>query len=95
MTKEQLSFPYIAVRQAEDRRNGFMSATFDKITISHDDVDCYFHLLGENRKYLDLESLALEHPEVSDYIEQHRYELQRGLYQLRELIETHETVSVN
>ena len=95
MTKEQPSFPYIAVGQVEDKRNGFMSATFDRITVSHDDADCYFHLLGDNRKYLDLDSMALEHPETSGYIEQHRYELQRGLYQLQELIETHETASIH
>ncbi len=69
-----------------------MPETFERITISHDDTECYFHMLGDNRKYFDLESMGESHPKHKEYINQHRYELMRGLYQLREMIETHENI---
>ena len=82
-------FPYIAIGQ-EGKGEKHMADTFDRITISHDEIDCYFHLLGDTQKYFDLEALEEAHPEYKAYIEDHRYELQRGLFELREMIETHE-----
>jgi len=81
------SFPYIVVNQEDKER---FQMTYDKISISHNEDGCYFHVLGDNKNYLDLEVLVVSHPELSDYIKTHEYELKRGLYQLQELIDTHE-----
>ena len=86
MKREKL-FPYIVVKQEDKERQ---KMTYDKISISSDEYGCYFHVLGDNKNYMDLDSLINNHPELSEYVKEHRYELQRGLYQLQELIETHE-----
>lgn len=66
----------------------------EKITVSHDGDISYFHVLGDERRYLDLEALINNHPELDEYCDTHRFELNRGLLQLQEMIETHETDKV-
>ena len=86
MNIQQMSFPFIPAERADKERE-YMSVSFDRITVSHDETDCYFHFYGDNCKYFDLESIEERHPDQKDYLVQHRYELLRSIQQLRELIE--------
>lgn len=59
----------------------------EKIVVSVDREDVYFHVFGDNRKYFDLDSLLLHHEELSDFIRSNRYSLQRQLYQKKEVLD--------
>lgn len=52
--------------------------------IGHLNDEFFYHLLGDSTRYYDLESLSRIHPELSDYIQNHRYELESRLFQNRE-----------
>ena len=81
------SFPYIVVNQEDKER---FQMIYDKISISHNEEGCYFHVLGDDINYFDLEARVNMHPELTNYVKEHGYDLKRGLLQLQELIDTHE-----
>lgn len=60
--------------------------TNKKITIAVADNQSFFHVLGDNKRYYDLYSLSLSHPELKDYCLNHRYELESDLQKQNELI---------
>lgn len=64
-----------------------MSVIYNKISICHDDVQCYFHVLGDEKKYLDVDSMAASHKELEDYVVSNKFELERDLYRSQELFE--------
>ena len=45
------SFPYIVVNQEDKER---FQMIYDKISISHNEEGCYFHVLGDDINYFDL-----------------------------------------
>lgn len=55
------------------------------ISIRHDIESCYFHVLGDNKKYLDIDALLAAHEELKSIIVNDKYELNRELYRLREI----------
>lgn len=57
------------------------------VNISIDDHDCYFHFLGDKRKYYDIEAMVRAHPEYSMYIAVHKMELIMKLRHAKELLE--------
>lgn len=59
-----------------------------KISISIEKDRCFYHVLGDKRKYFDLYSLQARHPELSDYCEKNKFELNRELLKQKELLNT-------
>mgnify|MGYP003300362043 CR=1 FL=1 len=55
------------------------------IKIVKNEDGCYFHVLGDNMEYYDLENLLINHPELEEYVSQYKYELERELFQCREV----------
>jgi hypothetical protein len=55
-----------------------------KIMIGHQNDAFFYHLLGDSTRFYDLVSLSQHHPEISEYIGKHRYELESRLFQNRE-----------
>lgn len=55
-----------------------------KIKVSIGDDRCFFHIYGDQVKYFDLDSLAIKHPDMKEYIELNRFELERSLQKQRE-----------
>lgn len=47
---------------------------------------CFFHILGDRRRYYDLDSLRRGHPELKDSIDEKKYELQGELMKRREMM---------
>ena len=58
----------------------------EKIVVMVDKDDVFFHVFGDQRKYYDLGSLSLHHPELDNYVEGNRYSLNRTFYQKREIL---------
>ena len=44
--------------------------------------DCYFHVIGDSKKYYDLKSIYKIHPEHEEYINEHYFDL-NGEYKER------------
>lgn len=64
-----------------------MSST--KISIGHQNGGMFFHIMGDNTKYFDLISLERSHPELSGFINDNRYDLERNLLQRREELDAY------
>ena len=58
----------------------------EKILVTADKDDIFFHVFGDDRKYYDLDSIILHHGALSDYITEHRYKLLRQFNQKREIL---------
>lgn len=59
-----------------------------KISVSIEEDRCFYHVLGDKRKYFDLYSLQARHPELSSYCKKNKLELQRDLLKQKELLKT-------
>jgi len=59
---------------------------YGKIKTDTAEDRCFYHVLGDNIEYGDLESVILAHPELEENIELHRFELERELLQQKELL---------
>jgi len=59
---------------------------FDKIIVGTKDGRCFFHVLGDFTEYHDISSMEYAHPELKDYVQNNRVELERALLQQRELM---------
>lgn len=57
----------------------------EKIMVSVDSDNVFFHVFGDARKYYDLDALLLRHEELSVFVKENRYFLERQLLQRREL----------
>lgn len=67
-----------------------MSTT--KISIGHQNGGLFFHVMGDNTRYFDLTSLERSHPELSNFINENRYDLERNLLQRREELDAYNYV---
>ena len=47
-----------------------------KITVSVAEDRCFFHVFGDSYKYFDLQYLQINHPDLRDYCEKNKLELQ-------------------
>lgn len=61
-----------------------MDAINNGITIKKADNDIYFSVSGDSRRYFDLESIGIHHPDVKEYIVANHLELERKMMQFRE-----------
>lgn len=59
-----------------------------KITVSVAEDRCFFHVFGDSYKYFDLQYLQINHPDLRDYCEKNKLELQREFLKQKELMET-------
>lgn len=59
---------------------------FDKIIIGTKDGRCFFHVLGDVTEYHDMASMEYAHPELKEYIQNNRIELERTLLQQQEIM---------
>lgn len=59
-----------------------------KITVSVAEDRCFFHVFGDSYKYFDLQYLQINHPDLRDYCEKNKLELQRDFLKQKELMET-------
>ena len=58
-----------------------------KITVSVAEDRCFFHVFGDSYKYFDLQYLQINHPDLRDYCEKNKLELQREFLKQKELME--------
>jgi len=58
-----------------------------KITVSVAEDRCFFHVFGDSYKYFDLQYLQINHPDLRDYCEKNKLELQREFFKQKELME--------
>jgi hypothetical protein len=56
------------------------------ITISYEDNKCFYHVMGDVKRYFDINSIIREHQEYAEYIEGHRLELEFELSRQKELV---------
>jgi hypothetical protein len=57
-----------------------------KIIVSVERDYVYFHVFRDIRKYFDLEALLLYHEELTHFVEENRYLLQKQFFQKKELL---------
>ena len=55
-----------------------------KITVSVAEDRCFFHVFGDSYKYFDLQYLQINHPDLRDYCEKNKLELQREFLKQKE-----------
>lgn len=56
------------------------------ILINTDKDECFYHVLGDIKKYYDLESMKAAHPELCNLIQLNQRELERELHHRKELL---------
>ncbi|MCI8377377.1 MAG: hypothetical protein HFH72_02525 [Lachnospiraceae bacterium] len=54
------------------------------IMLGNDAEGAFFYLKGDNMKYYDLGCLIFYHPEEAEYVQRHRFELEREKIQCNE-----------
>lgn len=54
------------------------------VTISVSDGIIFYHVFGDNRKYLNFDSLLLHHKELSEYLNKNKFDLKRSFWQKQE-----------
>lgn len=54
------------------------------ITINKRNNDIYYSVVGDPRRYFDLESVMINHPELMEYVQYNRIMLNRKMMQFRE-----------
>ena len=58
--------------------------SLQKISIAKKDDSVFFHVIGDNTEYMDLDSILGKHPEMSDEVEKQRFDLSRKINRARE-----------
>lgn len=55
-----------------------------KISIGKKDDRVFFHVIGDNTEYMDIDSIIRNHAEMTDEIEAQRFDLARKINRARE-----------
>ena len=48
------------------------------ITVSVSGDECFFHVMGDNKKYFDLESVYEKYPQHKEFLDENYYKLRSG-----------------
>ena len=56
----------------------------EKISVCISGDEVYFHVLGDNFRYMDMDLLAHRHPELSDELRSRRLDLNREMFVMKE-----------
>lgn len=64
-----------------------MSKVSGNINVCVNQEGCFYHVLGDDIEFYDLESLVRAHPELDEIVRHKKYDLTREFYQKQELFE--------
>lgn len=67
-----------------------VNETVEQIKVSVAEDRCFFHVLGDERRYFDLDNLEKHHPELKEYCQQNHAKLESELLKQKELMGFHD-----